>query len=186
MKSKRSCGGYVMIYVMVVIAIISAMSLSVSSISLRNLQAQEASIRQLKDTYAAEGMVEMFCEWLKIFPFENTSTIENVSELNKAWKDCKIGSLGEIEVTAVTPVTSGDPGEYNISITATAYATEYNPTDPPSDPDYGTMQVDAVLNVTTETESGTNIVKVTGIEYTSYTVSPAEKTEVVEPGGGAE
>ena len=175
MKPKRSRGGYVMIYVMVVIAIISAMSLSVSSISLRNLQAQEASIQQLEATYAAEGMVEMFCEWLKIFPFENTSTIGNASELNNAWIECKIGSLGEIKVKAVTNDPT-DSNKYNISITATAYAEEYAPDKLPPNPQYGTMQVDAKLEVTTETDTNTNIVRVTGIKYTSYTVSPVKET----------
>lgn len=174
MKPKRSRGGYVMIYVMVVIVIISAMSLSVSSIALRNLQAQEASIRQMEDTYAAEGMVEMFCEWLKLYPFDQAKDFESQTALNNVWKGSEIGSIGKIEVTKVESV---DPDSYEISITATAYAEEHTPGDYLSSPVYGTMQVDAVLNITIETHpDDTTAVHAKDIKYISYTVSPVTET----------
>lgn len=182
MKPKRSRGGYVMIYVMVVIVIISAMSLSVSSISLRNLQAQEASIRQMKDTYGAEGMVEMFCEWLKLYPFDTADAFRNKDTLNNAWKESAIGSIGKIEVTSATH--DDDDDKYDISITAKAYAEEHAP---PEEGTIGTMQVVAELEITVDShpeESGAVCAK--DIKYTSYTVSPAEKTEGGGSGGGSE
>ena len=181
MKPKRGRGGYVMIYVMVVIVIISAMSLSVSSISLRNLQAQEASIRQLEETYAAEGMVEMFCEWLKLYGFTATYFATATADtLDQAWTDSEIGSIGEIKVKNVEP---DGADSYDISITAKAYAEERNPTaSPPADLEYGTMQVDAKLKITFDATED----KVSNVEYISYTVSPAEKTEGGGSGGGSE
>ena len=159
MKSLRSKGGYVMIYVMVVIVIISAMSLSVSSISLRNLQAQEASIQQLEDTYAAEGMVEMFCEWLKKFYVEFGYKDFSKECLEAAWQTSKeeLETRGKVEISNFS-----DSGPYTVEITAKS--------------SNDAMQVDAKLEVTTETDTNTNIVRVTGIKYTSYTVSPVKET----------
>ncbi len=171
MKPKRSRGGYVMIYVMVVIAIISAMSLSVSSISLRNLQAQEASIRQMKDTYAAEGMVEMFCVWLKEFYVQFGYNDFSETSLKDAW-DISKGELensrnGTVEISNFS--VSGN--SYTVTITAKS--------------NNGAMQVVAVLEVTTGTSSN-GFTTVKEVKYTSYTVSPAEKTEGGGSGGGSE
>ena len=170
MKPKRSRGGYVMIYVMVVIAIISAMSLSVSSISLRNLQAQEASIQQLEDTYTAEGMVEMFCVWLKEFYVQFGYQTFSENNLKGAWSISRgeLENRGKVEISSV----SGS-GPYTVEITAKSKN--------------DAMQVVAKLEVTAGPDSSDpSIVRVTDVKYISYTVSPAEKTEVVEPGGGAE
>lgn len=62
MKGRK--GGYVLVYVLIVIVIVSALGLAVCSASLRNLQVQAAAVRQMKDKYAAEGEIERFCAWL--------------------------------------------------------------------------------------------------------------------------
>ncbi len=62
MKGRK--GGYVLVYVLIVIVIVSALGLAVCSASLRNLQVQAAAVRQMKDKYTAEGEIERFCAWL--------------------------------------------------------------------------------------------------------------------------
>ena len=62
MKGRK--GGYVLVYVLIVIVIVSALGLAVCSASLRNLQVQAAAVHQMKDKYAAEGEIERFCAWL--------------------------------------------------------------------------------------------------------------------------
>ena len=86
MKGRK--GGYVLVYVLIVIVIVSTLGLAVCSASLRNLQIQAAAVHQMQDKYTAEGEIERFCAWLLklevdtsagAVPFESTVKNYNTS-----------------------------------------------------------------------------------------------------------
>ena len=58
MKQLRKNDGYVLPYVLIVFLVLSFAAVSICSISLRNLRAQEESIARTQDLYKAEGMME--------------------------------------------------------------------------------------------------------------------------------
>lgn len=57
-KVLKNNGGYVLIYVLVVFALLSALAGTVSGVALKNLRAQEAAITRMGHLYAAEGEIE--------------------------------------------------------------------------------------------------------------------------------
>ena len=57
---KRKDGGYVLVYVMVVIVLLCALAAIVCSVALQNLKAQNASLERTRDLYTAEGLAEQF------------------------------------------------------------------------------------------------------------------------------
>ena len=62
---KKHDEGYVLIFVLVVISVLSIVAISLMSGALRNLQAQKASVERMQDKYAAEGMIEITVATLK-------------------------------------------------------------------------------------------------------------------------
>lgn len=119
MKGRK--GGYVLVYVLIVIVIVSALGLAVCSASLRNLQVQAAAVHQMKDKYAAEGEIERFCAWLlkQGASFETTVTNYptpapaagvtaevNLTDISSVMVTATSGS---VQVTAVLKIlTTGD------------------------------------------------------------------------------
>lgn len=57
---KKNSGGYVLVYVLIVIVLLSLLALGVCSIALRNLQTQQASVEQMQEQYETEGLIERF------------------------------------------------------------------------------------------------------------------------------
>ena len=57
---KKRQEGYVLLYVVVVIILLSVVAMTISTISLRNLQRQQASLERTQQLYAAEGEIERF------------------------------------------------------------------------------------------------------------------------------
>ena len=55
---KKHDEGYVLAYVMVILAVLMVIALSVMSVSLTNIQRQRADIERMQDKYAAEGAIE--------------------------------------------------------------------------------------------------------------------------------
>ena len=55
---KKHDEGYVLAFVMVVITVLCLVAVSLMSISLRNLENQNASILRMKDKYEAQGVIE--------------------------------------------------------------------------------------------------------------------------------
>ena len=61
---KKHDEGYVLVFVMVVIAVLSLVAITLMTGALKNLQAQSASIERMKDKYVAEGMIEVAAQEL--------------------------------------------------------------------------------------------------------------------------
>lgn len=55
---RKEKGGYALLYVMVVVMVLCAISMMICTVALRSLQSQEASVRRMQDLYAAEGEIE--------------------------------------------------------------------------------------------------------------------------------
>lgn len=55
---RKEKGGYALLYIMVVVMVLCAISMMICTVALRNLQSQEASVRRMQDLYAAEGEIE--------------------------------------------------------------------------------------------------------------------------------
>ena len=113
MKGRK--GGYVLVYVLIVIVIVSALGLAVCSASLRNLQVQAAAVRQMKDKYTAEGEIERFCAWLleqKVDPtfadvVTGTSAIVDPAGSSSVTVTATSGSVTVTAKLKVDVVTSG-------------------------------------------------------------------------------
>ena len=73
---KKNSGGYVLVYVLIVIVLLSLLALGVCSIALRNLQTQQASVEQMQEHYEVEGNMERFVAKLQAFQ-ENSSVRYN-------------------------------------------------------------------------------------------------------------
>lgn len=129
---KKRDGGYVLVYVLIVIVLVSALGLSVCSVALRNLQAQERETLQMKDTYAAEGEVERFYAWLLSKQFDIDTFMHEVGEYPGEPGGTPEALSGvKVEVTGPT-----EPGDlYTVTFTSTS----------------GSMKVEAVMSVTATT-----------------------------------
>lgn len=57
---RRREEGYVLLYVVIVIVLLCVLAMGVCTISLRNLQSQQASIERTRQLYEAEGQIEWF------------------------------------------------------------------------------------------------------------------------------
>lgn len=57
---KKREEGYVLLYVVIVITLLSVLAMTICTISLRNLQSQQASLERTRQLYAAEGKIERF------------------------------------------------------------------------------------------------------------------------------
>ena len=59
MKSlRKDTGGYALLYVMVIVFVLCAISMTICTVALRNLQSQEASVKRMEEKYAAQGEIE--------------------------------------------------------------------------------------------------------------------------------
>ena len=69
---RKNEDGYVLLYVLVVLVLLSLTAAAVCSIALHNLQAQRSSVEQMQKRYAAEGLGEQFVA--KLQAVERNST----------------------------------------------------------------------------------------------------------------
>lgn len=108
---KRHQEGYVLLYVVVVIAVMSIVAVAVASGAMSNMRAQEASIRRMQEQYTALGYIEELVAQIQ----EKTSIddVKNVKgqeggEQSKAtieWPD-EAGSTSD-KVTGTVTATAG-------------------------------------------------------------------------------
>ena len=62
---KKNQEGYVLVYVLVVIVVLSALSIGIFSHTLRNLKGQEAAVAYEQEKYEAEGLIVQAVETLR-------------------------------------------------------------------------------------------------------------------------
>lgn len=140
---KKHQEGYVLVYVLVAILVLSALSIGIFSHSLRNLKAQEAAVVYEQDKYTAEGMIEEVVTLLENKPSE--ITLPATTEDTKIYKDVEIKLISDND----SPMT---PQKY--------FLTTIN--------DTLFVQVTAIIQI-----DNSNIDNSNEVTYLSYTVSSA-------------
>lgn len=55
---KKDTGGYALLYVLVIVMVLAAISMMICTVALRNLQSQETAVERMADKYAAQGEIE--------------------------------------------------------------------------------------------------------------------------------
>ena len=55
---KKDTGGYALLYVLVIVMVLAAISMMICTVALRNLQSQQAAVERMADKYAAQGEIE--------------------------------------------------------------------------------------------------------------------------------
>lgn len=59
MKSlRKEKGGYALLYVLVIVMVLVAISMMICTVALRNLQSQQAAVERMANKYAAQGEIE--------------------------------------------------------------------------------------------------------------------------------
>ena len=59
-KLRTDTGGYALIYVLIIVLVLCAVTVTICTAALENYQAQEESVRQTRQLYQAEGEIEKF------------------------------------------------------------------------------------------------------------------------------
>lgn len=157
---KKHDEGYVLAFVLVVMIVLCLVALSIMSISLRNLQNQQASIQRMEDKYAAQGAIEKVVAELSELTFEANETIENTLESN-------LCTLAKDESGNTLITLAKDESGKSFTTQCTFVAT------------HGTSQITCGLKLSGKIESDTATVN--EVTYLSYEISTVE-TE----GGGTE
>lgn len=98
--------GYALPFVLVVITVLFLVALAISTVSLRNLQSQQASIQQMQDKYEAQGQIEIV-----------TALIDNISSKTHISDLASLGNLDDDEDIEVEIIPQ-DPS--NLSEDATS------------------------------------------------------------------
>lgn len=185
---KKHNEGYTLPLVMVVMVILCLVAVSIMSVALRNLKAQQASVQRTQDQYVAAGMIEKVVAQLESIG-ENEVTLGYIAgEIPKDYSDCLQISLvvdeskeirldkeyknPEVSTISVEDVNASLP--LTFEITATSGQVQISCT------------VDLKCNPTITYQGNELIVKIKGpssIEYISYEV---EYITTSETGGGQE
>lgn len=55
---KKDTSGYALLYVLVIVMVLTAISMMICIVALRNLQSQETAVERMADKYAAQGEIE--------------------------------------------------------------------------------------------------------------------------------
>ena len=123
---KKHDEGYVLVYVTVVLLIFCLVAAVILTGSMRNLNHRQASIRQMKDRYAAEGIIEQVLAQLDK---QGDITIDCSSFLQVAEDDTVITELtaSEQEGLLVLVARSGDETvTYTLELTARNFTVTYD------------------------------------------------------------
>ena len=157
-------GGYVMIYVLVVITLVAALSVSVCYVALRELQGQKTAVSQMQQLYAAEGRIEKTCAALRagIVTGEGDSEAAAMEKANEAFKEY---------LEDVSADVQGGPTVYTVTLAEKAGDTLV------------TARVNVSVTAVNSFDGGKNKCQlyVSGIKYMSYVISAA-----ADEGGGGE
>ena len=108
MKNLKRCDGYVLPYVLVVFLILSAVAVSICTVSLNNLKAQEAAVKRAQALYTAEGEVEKVVA--KIWELPECSSTERTFAISAFWEP--------IVAAGITPAKVDDelPDTYSLQL----------------------------------------------------------------------
>lgn len=133
---KKHDEGYVLAYVTVVLLVFCLVATVILTGALRNLQNQQNTITQMKDQYAAEGMIEqVMAQWddCQFTEDEPVKIGETATEVICTAKDTENGTVtlyaesGTVSITCEVQTSDGKYISYNIG-TATPETTGPVPT----------------------------------------------------------
>lgn len=99
---KKNSGGYVLIYILIVIVLLSLLALGVCSIALRNLQTQQASVEQMQERYEVEGNIERFVAKLQALQVNDSNRYNAEAGAHSAARDCFWDSINSMAAGIVT------------------------------------------------------------------------------------
>ena len=110
---KKYDEGYALAFVMVVMVILCLVAVSILSISLRNLQNQQATVERMQDQYEAEGEIEKFVAALDHLQEDVTSVSVPVDSdltatLEESSKITLVAESGSVKVTCILVLDAKD------------------------------------------------------------------------------
>lgn len=163
---KKHNEGYALPFVLVVITVLCLIALAISSVSLRNMQSQQASIQRMQDKYEAQGKIEIV-----IAQLDNISGKVHVADLETLGD---FNGDGDNEVAFTLPDLSGlseDATSIKVSLKSTVRTAEI------------TCTLLIHSNAIIPTGTGPIIYQLTDptYEYVSYNISTIT---AAEEGGG--
>lgn len=117
---KKDTGGYALLYVLVIVMVLAAISMMICTVALRNLQSQETAVERMADKYAAQGEIERIkaiagdltalelnASYYADIRESYLNALKSKSSCNIEWKDACLQIVSEkdsIQVTAVLNV----------------------------------------------------------------------------------
>jgi len=170
---KKRDEGYVLAFVLVVIVVICLVAVSMMTVSLRNLEAQTASVERMQDKYQALGLMEetiTSVSWNIELPQVVNGTGQPKRDTIVAYLQNKFSTVLQDDDVVVSETDEGArfTAEFDLLV----------------QPDDSSHKVSVSVKWTGEiVENGSNYrISESEVTYTSYEVVPVEQTQ---DGGGA-
>ena len=120
---KKKSDGYVLVYVLIVIVVLSLLALGVCSITLRNLQTQQASVEQMQEQYEVEGQMERFIAKLQVFQEDSSIYYATSNEATSAAHDSfwtTVGTMADGVVTIQESALTWEDDSCKLTVRAAA------------------------------------------------------------------
>ena len=113
MKSlRKEKGGYALLYVLVIVMVLVAISMMICTVALRNLQSQQAAVERMAEKYAAQGEIERIKAKIEAF-----SDTKNITVLKDALDAFESG-ISALSDTATIVAECKNTGEATITISS--------------------------------------------------------------------
>ena len=163
MKSlRKDTGGYALLYVMVIVFVLCAISMMICTVALRNLQSQEASVERMEEKYAAEGEIEKI-----------KAKIESLAPISGLPKNTRDEAIASAEVVYTNTIKGYDTTE-KMTITASGAEKVKIEFEEETTKIISELQI-AITRVTSSVNDGTTTTYTTtittdSISFTSYTI----------------
>mgnify|MGYP007101878789 CR=1 FL=1 len=163
---KKHQEGYVLVYVLVILFVLTALCLVSSTVALRNWRVQNAAVKEMQDRYEAEGRVEVIASTLKGKSFETDeeNAVDKLKEFINNSDDLSVDST--LDQGAVVVTADGAKAAYPVWCIHTEGSTR--------------VQAELVLALNVDLDSVDNSIKkltVLDVAYGSYQLSTASSGE---------
>ena len=167
---RKEKGGYALLYVMVVVMVLCAISMMICTVALRNLQSQEASVRRMQDLYAAESEIEKIKAQIEtMIPISGTgSTEDQAASTVQTQYRTKIENYDTSEDVEITLPGKFISGENEVTVLAQKGSTKVT----------AKLVVNLTINITPESAAegetpaadATYFVSTNSVTFASYTI----------------
>ena len=111
MKHLRKNDGYVLVYVLIVFAVLSFVLVSICTMALKNLQAQEMAVRQMETRYEAEGYLQQFVAGVEALTAAGTGgpSLDAAAAKNAAMEKMQADFLAKVRALENGQLAVQDP-----------------------------------------------------------------------------